>query len=75
MTHDIACTLLAALDDAAAGIRDRAAYCPHCGSHPAELCDGDAGRLARAEDYDRLATQLAARCGPPGPLALLTGGA
>jgi len=72
VTHDIAGTMLAALDDAASGIRDRAAYCPDCGSHPADLCDGDADRLARADEYDRLAAQLPARCGLS---ALLTGGA
>jgi len=75
VTHDIAGTMLAALDDAASGIRDRAAYCPDCGSHPAHLCDGDADRLARADEYDLLAAQLPARFGPPAPPASLTGGA
>ena len=73
--HDTASTMLAALYDAAAGNRDRAAYCPDCRSHPAELCDDDADRLARADEYDRLAAHLAARWGPAGPLAWLTGGA
>jgi hypothetical protein len=51
-------TVLAALDDASEGIRERAAYCPACRSHPASLCDEDADRLSRAEAYDHLAARL-----------------
>jgi hypothetical protein len=65
LDQDQAATVLAALDDASDGIRGRAAYCPACVAHPADLCDEDAGRLARADEYDRLAATL--RYGGPGP--------
>ena len=55
---DHAATVLAALDDASDGIRDRAAYCPACTAHPADLCDECAGNLSRAEAYDHLAATL-----------------
>jgi hypothetical protein len=55
---DQAAVVLSALEDASDGIRERAAYCPACRSHPAALCDEDADRLSRAEAYDHLATQL-----------------
>jgi hypothetical protein len=58
LDRDQAATVLAALEDASEDIRDRAAYCPACASHPADLCDGCAGRLTRAEAYDRLAATL-----------------
>ena len=53
-----AATVLAALDDASGSIRDRAAYCPACAAHPADLCDECAHRLAHAEAYDLLAATL-----------------
>lgn len=55
---DQAATVLAALEDASEGIRQRAAYCPACRRHPADLCEEDADRLARADAYDRLAAKL-----------------
>jgi hypothetical protein len=56
--QDQAAVVLSALDDASEGIRERAAYCPACRSHPAALCDEDAARLSRAEAYDHLAARL-----------------
>jgi hypothetical protein len=53
-----AATVLSALEDASEGIRERAAYCPACASHPADLCEEDADRLSRAETYDHLAARL-----------------
>jgi hypothetical protein len=50
--------VLSALEDATGGIRERAAYCPACWSHPAALCDGTADQLSRAESYDQLAATL-----------------
>lgn len=51
-------TVLAALEDASESIRERAACCPACASHPADLCDEDADRLTRADTYDQLAAKL-----------------
>jgi hypothetical protein len=53
-----AATVLAALADVGEGIRRRAASCPACTAHLAELCDECAGRLARAETYHALAARL-----------------
>jgi hypothetical protein len=53
-----AAIVLSALEDASEGIRERAAYCPACRSHPAELCEEDAERLSRADAYDHLADRL-----------------
>jgi hypothetical protein len=50
--------LLSALEDASACLRERAAWCPACQSHPADLCDETADQLARADEYDRLAAAL-----------------
>lgn len=58
LDEDQAATVIAALDDASEGIRERAAWCPACKAHPAALCDEDADRLSRAEAYDHLAAQL-----------------
>jgi hypothetical protein len=58
LDEDQAATVMAALDDASEGIRERAAWCPACRAHPAALCDEDADRLTRAEAYDHLAAQL-----------------
>jgi hypothetical protein len=55
---DQSATVLSALEDASDGIRERAAYCPACRTHPAALCDEDADRLSRAEAYDHLAAKL-----------------
>jgi hypothetical protein len=51
-------TVLAALDDAAEHLRERAACCAECEASPADLCDGCALRLSRADDYDALAGRL-----------------
>ncbi len=58
LDEDQLTVVLAALDDAASHIRERAAYCPDCQAHPADLCDGCADRLRRAEAYDALAGLL-----------------
>lgn len=58
LDDDQAATVLAALDDAAGHIRERAANCPECAASPADLCDGCAGRLARSDAYDDLARQI-----------------
>jgi hypothetical protein len=50
--------VLSALEDASEGIRERAAYCPACRSHPADLCEEDAERLGRADAYDQLADRF-----------------
>jgi hypothetical protein len=55
---DQAAIVLSALEDASDGIRERAANCPACRSHPADLCDEDTDRLYRAEAYDHLAAKL-----------------
>jgi hypothetical protein len=56
--RDQAVLVLSALEDASDGIRERAAYCPACAAHPADLCDECSDRLADAEVYDALAAQL-----------------
>ena len=56
--EDDQAVILAALDDAARGIRERAAACPACQSHPADLCDETADELRRAEAYSALAARL-----------------
>jgi hypothetical protein len=56
--QDQAVTVLSALQDASEAIRERAAHCPTCWSHPADLCDEDADQLSRAEAYDHLAAKL-----------------
>jgi hypothetical protein len=58
LDEDQAATVLAALEDAAEGIRERAAYCSACRTHPADLCDETADQLRRAEAYDALAARL-----------------
>jgi hypothetical protein len=58
LDDDQAAIVLSSLEDASEGIRERAAHCPACRSHPADLCDEDADRLARADAYDRLAAKL-----------------
>jgi hypothetical protein len=58
LDKDQAATVIAALDDASEGIRERAAYCPACWAHPAALCNEDADRLCRAEAYHHLAARL-----------------
>lgn len=58
LNEDQAATVLAALDDAAVHIRERAANCPECAASPADLCDGCDDRLSRAELYDDLADQI-----------------
>lgn len=51
-------TALAALDQAADRKRARAAGCPDCMAHPADLCDGCDRNLAQAVAYDALAAKL-----------------
>jgi hypothetical protein len=51
-------TVLGALEVAAEYKRDRAAACPDCEAHPAELCGTCEYRLATADDYDALAATL-----------------
>jgi hypothetical protein len=51
-------TVLDALEVAADDKRDRAATCPDCEAHPAELCGTCEYRLAAADDYDALAETL-----------------
>jgi hypothetical protein len=58
LDEDQAATVLAALDDAARSIRERAAACPACREHPAELCDETADQLQRAGAYQALAARL-----------------
>lgn len=58
LDDDQTLTVTAALDDAVAGIRDRAAHCGECRISPAELCDGCADRLARVDLYAKLAGQI-----------------
>ncbi len=55
---DQAAIVLSALEDASDGIRERAAHCPDCAASPADLCDGCADRLSRAEGYDDLTAKL-----------------
>jgi hypothetical protein len=58
LDEDQAATVTAALDDAVAGIRDRAAHCGECAASPADLCDGCSERLLRVELYAELAAAL-----------------
>jgi hypothetical protein len=51
-------TVLDALEVAADDKRDRAATCPDCEAHLAELCDTCEYRLAIADEYDALVETL-----------------
>jgi hypothetical protein len=58
LTEEQRSTVLSALDVAAEYLRERATYCAECEASPAELCDGCALRLSRADDYDALSREL-----------------
>jgi hypothetical protein len=51
-------TVLDALEVAADYKRDRAATCPDCEAHPADLCGTCEHRLATADEYDALTELL-----------------
>lgn len=56
---DAQAVTLSALEDAARAIRQQAALCLVCETHPAQLCEEHADQLRRAEAYDALAGRLA----------------
>ena len=56
--EDQAAVILTALDEAATLIRQQAALCLACETHPAELCEEHAGKLRRADAYDTLARRV-----------------
>lgn len=58
LTADELRTVLDALDVAAACKRDRAASCPDCDAHPANLCTTCEWRLRLADSDDTLARRL-----------------
>jgi hypothetical protein len=58
LSHAEVQTVLSALKDGADYKRGRAAACPDCDAHPADLCGTCEWRLARADEYDAVGRGL-----------------